>query len=99
MEYQGVALLFSGVERFEENLLDLSIHLTNVAGIDVPLALNLRERDNRFRHGGVAAGRTDGSEGVFQHTACGSDVADIPDRDNVIRIKDTAHKCPLDPFK
>src|SRR5215217_7574994 len=73
------------VQRTQEDLLDLAVHLADVSGVDFPGAAELGERNNGLCHRGVPAGGPDASKGLFQDAAGGSNIAHIADRDNVVR--------------
>src|SRR5438128_2451179 len=83
----------------EEDVLDLAVHLADVAGINIPSVMKFGDRDDGFCHGGVAACGADVAEGFLQHAACGAHVSDVADGNNVIGFEDSAHECPLDSFK
>src|SRR5215510_5413934 len=62
------------VECAQKQLLDLTIHLTDVTRIDVPGSLELRQRNDCFCHRSMPAGRANPAESFPQHTTGSADV-------------------------
>src|SRR5688572_5536856 len=98
-ETVGFAVLFLRVQRLQKLLLGFGVDRSHVSRIDTPLAVNLRQRDNRLGHRRVPSRRADAPKRVFHHTPCRAYIPDIPHRDNVVVSVHAADACPLYTFK
>src|SRR5262245_14710364 len=63
------------------------------------MSMEFTQRDDCFRHRRMASGGSHAAECFFQHATSSAHVPDIPYRNDVIRIDNSADDCPFDPFE